>query len=287
MSYHFFKMHGCGNDFLFVDAMDSKAPVLNKKTVQAICDRHFGIGADGVAVFERGTQSDAKWTFYNCDGSEAEMCGNAARCATLFLSDRYFPEKDRVSLETAVGIIQGKKLDNDLVEVSLNVKAGTNAEYEEKILKFEEKPLRIYSVNTGVPHAVIEVEAIETYPIGRVGNFLVKHPTFGEAGTNVTFFQKLKPNEILCTTFERGVECETYACGTGVSAGSIVYAQLYAQPYPIKVKVPGGILEVDKAEDPDAILLRGPAAYVMELDWLGDDPKNYEGRNLYGKEVPK
>ncbi|MCB0417220.1 MAG: diaminopimelate epimerase [Bdellovibrionaceae bacterium] len=284
MNSTFLKMHGCGNDFLFIDAMDRSVPAFDRKAIPAICDRHFGIGADGLAIIERGKNSDAKWTFYNCDGSIAEMCGNAARCAVLFLSKRYFPQKEWVTLETAVGILRGRALGNGQVEVSLKVQGGTAIEYDEKVLKVDDMPLRVYSVNTGVPHAVIEVDDITKFPIQKVGNALVHHAAFGPAGSNITFFQRKEDGSILCTSFERGVETETYACGTGVAAGSIVYAQLYNQRFPVKVEVPGGRLEVDTSDDANAVVLRGPAAFVMESNWIGEDINSFEMRTLFGRE---
>lgn len=269
-SLHFHKMHGCGNDFLLLDGFDSELPSLDAQLVRAMCDRHFGAGADGLLALTPGRNGgEAAWQFYNCDGSTAEMCGNAARCATLYLIEKRFPGKPWVGIETAVGLLKGRKVDNGLAEVGLRLPSALGAEYEEKVIKRPDGgAARLYCVDTGVPHAVVEAENIEAAPIEALGKFLVRHPAFPR-GTNVTFFQRRVGNEIASTTFERGVETETYACGTGVAAAAIVFSQLYAQPFPIRVVVPGGTLMVNAGDDERTVWLEGPAEYVFEGEWTG------------------
>lgn len=280
MSYQFYKLHGCGNDFIFIDSMDTQAPPISPHEVRAICDRNFGVGADAVIFLERGRNTDARWNFYNSDGSEAEMCGNAARCAILFLADKYFPGYEVISLETPAGTIKGKTMLNGLVEVMLAPSPHFEFNYEEKLIHSDEGVLRLYCVNTGVPHAVMEVPDIRAYPISRIGKFLVRHPAFGVLGTNVTFFQRIIENEILSTTFERGVDRETFACGTGVAAAAVIYSQLYLQSFPLRIKVPGGELEVDMSPYSKVLLLRGPAEYVME-GTMYPLPEKYEAHTLF------
>lgn len=267
---HFHKMHGCGNDFLLLDGFEGDLPELDAKLVRALCDRHFGAGADGLVALLPGSHGgEARWEFFNCDGSRAEMCGNAARCATLYLAEKRFPGKPWVGIETAVGLLKGRKVDHDLVQVGLRLPSPVGAEYDEKVLKRPEGgAVRLYCVNTGVPHAVIETDDIHAAPIESLGRFLVRHPTFPQ-GTNVTFFQRRVGNEIASTTFERGVESETYACGTGVAAAAIVFSQLYAHPFPIRVVVPGGSLLVSADEDERTLWLEGPAEHVFEGEWTG------------------
>ena len=285
MRFHFYKMHGCGNDFLVLDYMKEEDPVPMKKLeVEYLCDRNFGVGADGLVILSKSMHAAAKWRFYNSDGSSAEMCGNAARCAIRFLSDHYFPEEELLSIETDVGIIKGKKLDNDgLTEITLMPGGGDNQlEPIEHTLRFNDDALRVYSINTGVPHAVIEVPDIKAYPILEVRKFLRSHSVFGAGGTNVTYYQKLVGQQLLSTTFERGVEGETFACGTGAAAAAVVYAQLYMQPLPVVVTVPGGELTVDMSPVARRLLLRGPAEYVTEV-LMEDLYQGYEKRNLFSK----
>lgn len=263
---HLHKMQGCGNDFLILDLMDSPTEEFDTDTIVALCDRHFGVGADGFLILQKDQDTLAKWTFYNCDGSLAEMCGNAARCVVRYLTENYFSQEPLITLATKAGVVKGRVLEKNLVEVALLPYERVSGKYEEKTLKFGDSALRVYWLNTGVPHAVIEVEKLSDHPITEVGQFLVNHPAFGEEGTNVTFFEKKIGNEINSTTFERGVEKETFACGTGVSAAAVVYSELYYRSYPVQVETPGGTLTVDVSPEKEVLLLRGNAEYICEID---------------------
>ena len=138
------------------------------------------------------------------------------------------------------------------------------------------------SMKTTTEQDAIEVKDISTYPILDVGKRLLKHPAFGPAGTNVTFFQRMVGQRIKATTFERGVEYETFACGTGVAAAAIVYSELFLQPFPIEVEVPGGVLNVDVSPVSKMLLLQGPAqhVYTVELDGL---PRHFDKPFLFNK----
>lgn len=267
MKLRFHKMQGCGNDFLFLDSMGDEPPEFYPGEVIHLCDRHYGVGADGLVILHRGKgKADAAWTFYNCDGSEAEMCGNAARCAVRYLAEKHFPGDDPISLETKAGVIKGKYLGKNLVEITMFSQGNLRFEYDEKVIATEKNMFTTFCINTGVPHAVIEVKDILSYPIDQVGRLLVKHPAFGAAGSNVTFFQRLVGNRIRSTTFERGVETETLACGTGATAAAIIYSEQYMQNFPVEVSVPGGDLTIDMSPVSKMLLLRGPADHVFEVD---------------------
>lgn len=274
-------MHGCGNDFLILDYMkeDNVYPV-PKHEVMYLCDRNFGLGADGLVAISRGRVTDALWKFYNCDGEEADMCGNAARCVIRFLADHYLRENEVISLETRAGVIKGKRLDEENVEITLLSEGLRHTDYEEKVIRVGEEAIRMYCISTGVPHAVIEVKDIRSYPINEVGAALVRHSAF-ENGTNVTFFQLEMHPKIYSTTFERGVEKETFACGTGAAAAALIYSQLYLQPLPVEVVVPGGVLTVEISPVAHKLLLRGPATYVWQTE-LDELPNEFVPRTLYG-----
>jgi len=276
MSLSFYKMNGAGNDFLLLDCMrdDGHIP-LKKEEIVYLCDRNFGLGADGLVSVAKGRGQHCEWRFYNCDGSEAGMCGNAARCVIRFLVDNYFPHEDLISIETKVGLIKGRVMDEEgEVEITLIEDGMKRIDFWEKIIKMDETALRLYCIDTGVPHAVLEVTDIRKYPITKVGSFLVGHPAFAPEGTNVTFFQVVMGQKIFATTFERGVEKETLACGTGAAAAALVYSQLYMQPLPIEVAVPGGDLHVDLSPTVKKLLLRGPTQYSFALK-LTDIPENF------------
>jgi diaminopimelate epimerase len=281
MSNRFFKMQGCGNDFIFLDAMRAAEGFeFSQEEIRFLCDRHFGPGADGFVILHSSRVANAGWDFYNSDGSVAEMCGNAARCAIKYLHSKYFPEERVIALETLAGVIKGKPIERGWVEVTLVASAETFP-YEEKIIKKEDQALRLCYLNVGVPHAVIEVHEIRGYPIDETGRFLVKHPAFGEEGTNVTFFQRTVGNRILATTFERGLERETLACGTGAAAAAIIFSEQYLQPFPMEVVVPGGELGVEMSPS-RKLLLQGPAEYVMDLE-IENIPRNFQIAHVYGR----
>lgn len=282
MSYSLIKMHGCGNDFLLYDAVRGMRPNLTKMDVIYLCDRQFGVGADGLVILHRGHDALAGWVFYNSDGSEAEMCGNAARCAIKYLTDVHFPDESIISIETLAGIIKGKKLDAKNVEVTLRSEKNVEFSYEEKVIKVGEHTLRIFCINTGVPHAVIEVSDIQSYPIDEVGRLLVKHPAFGPNGTNVTFFQKALGTRIFATTFERGVERQTLACGTGAAAAALIFSEQHLLPVPIEISVPGGELVIDRSPMSHKLLLRGPAEYVMKVE-VDSIPLGYKPAEFFGR----
>lgn len=282
MRFPFHKMHGCGNDFLIIDYLGAHAPEFFPEEIAYLCDRHFGLGADGMVVLCEEKNAHAGWKFFNSDGSRAEMCGNAARCVIKYLAERHYPGEVPISLQTDVGIIKGKLMENnpDIVEITLSPTAIKSFEYEQKLVVAGENSFDVNFINTGVPHAVIEVKDIDTYPILDVGKRLLKHPAFGTAGTNVTFFQRVVGQKIKSTTFERGVEHETFACGTGVAAAAIIYSELFLQPFPIEVEAPGGFLEVDVSPVSKMLLLRGPAqnVFTVELDAI---PRHFEKPFLF------
>ena len=282
MRFPFHKMHGCGNDFLIIDYVGAHAPEFFPEEVAYLCDRHYGLGADGLVVLYEEKNVHAAWRFYNSDGSRAEMCGNAARCVIKYLAERHYPEEVPISLGTDVGIIKGKLMEENpgIVEITLSPNPIKEFEFEQKLIVAGENSFDVNFINTGVPHAVLEVKDIATYPILDVGRRLLKHPAFGPSGTNVTFFQRVVGQKIKATTFERGVEYETFACGTGVAAAAIIYSELFLQPFPIEVEVPGGVLEADVSPVSKMLVLRGPAQYVysVELDAL---PRHFEKPFLF------
>lgn len=282
MRFPFHKMHGCGNDFLIIDYLGAHAPEFFPEEITYLCDRHYGLGADGLVVLYEEKDVHAAWRFYNSDGSRAEMCGNAARCVIKYLAERHYPNEVPISLKTDVGVVRGKLLEDNpnIVEITLSSTPIKDFEYEQKLVVAGENSFDVYSINTGVPHAVLEVKDISTYPILDVGKRLLKHPAFGPAGTNVTFFQRMVGQRIKATTFERGVEYETFACGTGVAAAAIVYSELFLQPFPIEVEVPGGVLNVDVSPVSKMLLLQGPAqhVYTVELDGL---PRHFDKPFLF------
>jgi len=281
MEFSFIKMQGCGNDFLIMDSMIRDPNPFYPTEIAWLCDRNFGIGADGVVVLSKSEQHHAKWTFYNSDGSEAEMCGNAARCVIRYLSENHFPHDVPITVETKAGVIKGRMLETPgMVEVTLTSKSYDKFEYEQKIIATDKYSLEVCLINTGVPHAVVEVKDLNSYPILQVGRDLRSHPAVGPEGANVTFFERQVGSRIRSTTFERGVESETLACGTGAAAAAIVYSETYMQPLPMEVSVPGGELIVDISPVSKMLLLQGPAQYIFPVT-VNNIPNNFEKSLLF------
>ncbi len=259
MLLEFTKMNGAGNDFVLIDNRERKID-LSPEQVQRLCDRQRGVGGDGVFLLvpcESG-KADWAWQFYNSDGTTADMCGNGARCFARFIEQVVGPNCD-ISFETGAGVIHAA-FDGDIVTVNLTEPHGLalNA-----TLTTSHGELSVHSLNTGVPHAVVFVSNADQAMVKELGREIRCHDHFAPKGTNVNFVQELEPGRIRVRTYERGVEGETLACGTGVTASAIVASELRGFPSPVKVQVQGGdILEVffqkegDKFSD---VRLKGPA----------------------------
>jgi diaminopimelate epimerase len=264
MLVEFTKMNGAGNDFLLIDNR-TQVIKLTRDQVVRLCDRHRGIGADGLILLVpcRSGKADWAWEFYNSDGSTGEMCGNGARCFARFVQKQGASKRD-FTFETEAGIIIAR-FQGELVTVNLT---------EPKELRLNvQVPLStgkqtIHSVNTGVPHAVLFVADADKAMVRELGPEVRRHSHFGPKGTNVNFVQVLGPNRIRVRTFERGVEGETLACGTGVTAAALVAARLHMFGSPVRVQVQGGDqLEVSFEEGNGGfsdVRLTGPAEFVFE-----------------------
>jgi len=257
-------MNGAGNDFVL---LDGRAPglKLTRAQVVGLCDRHRGIGADGLVVLRdcASRNADWAWEFYNSDGSTGEMCGNAARCFARYVQ-RLTAGKGTLTFQTQAGIItarfQGRR-----VTVNLTPPAGLRL--NERVPLSLGSPT-IHFLDTGVPHAVLFVPDADKAMVRELGPEIRRHPHFGPRGANVNFVQVLGPNRIRVRTFERGVEGETLACGTGVTASALISSRIHGFGSPVKVRVQGGdLLEVSfkiaHGQFAD-VRLTGPAQFVFE-----------------------
>ena len=265
---HFYKMNGAGNDFIVIDNRDLSIQ-LDGRVIEALCDRHRGIGADGLLAVEPAEAgADFRFRYYNADGGEAEMCGNGARCFGRFTAHLGDEVAERVSFETIAGILTAEMAGEDVriamsdpVALELDTGAGVPG---------LNGP--VHFVNTGVPHAVVFVadeEAFEGLDVTGLGRALRQHPRFAPAGTNVNFVRVVGPSHIAIRTYERGVEAETLACGTGMVACAILHHRLTGDAGPIRVDVAGGdTLEIGFVVNEDGdfreVTLTGPADFVFE-----------------------
>jgi diaminopimelate epimerase len=263
MVLEFTKMNGAGNDFVLLDGR-GQGIKLTRRQVVRLCDRHRGIGADGLVVLKAcaSGKADWAWEFYNRDGSRGEMCGNAARCFARYVQ-RQTGSKGNFTFQTQAGIIRAR-FQGGRVTVNLTPPEG---------LRLNERvPLSlgsstIHFLNTGVPHAVLFVPDADKAMVGELGPEIRRHPHFGRRGTNVNFVQVLGPSRIRVRTFERGVEGETLACGTGVTASALVSARIHGFDSPVKVRVQGGdelevSFKIANGQFAD-VRLSGPAQFVF------------------------
>lgn len=260
MTLAFSKMNGAGNDFVLIDNREGSL-ALAPGGIALLCDRHRGVGADGVLMVEapRGG-ADFRMRYFNADGGEAEMCGNGARCFARFCG-RLDGERETVAFETPAGVIHATLLPNavrlvmsDPVDhrapVSLEVQGGF---------------VETHFINTGVPHAVVFVEDLERTDVHGLGRALREHDHFAPRGTNANFVEVLAPRTLALRTYERGVEAETLACGTGVCAAALIHHALTGAPSPIRVGVRGGDqLTVGFDTELRNVTLTGPADFVFE-----------------------
>jgi diaminopimelate epimerase len=236
MQLSFTKMNGAGNDFIMLDNRDGNV-ALDSTRIALLCDRHRGVGADGVLAVESPVQgADFRMRYYNADGGEAEMCGNGARCFARF-ARRLGAPKAEISFETLAGIIRASFRDNGEVRVAMSDPHSHRAAVG---LEVNGRTLEVHFVNTGVPHAVVFTDGLEAVDVSKDGAALRHHPAFFPKGTNANFVQVLSPDSIAIRTYERGVEGETLACGTGVCAAALLHHLRTQSPSPVHVKVRGG-----------------------------------------------
>ena len=228
----FTKVVGSGNDFII---LQGKALGNLPRLARRLCDRKFGIGADGVLLLNKGKGVDLNMRIFNADGSEAQMCGNGARCAALFSG------KLKVKLGTAAGIIDAQVFGNQ-VKIQLTAPKDIKLDFSLVLLG---KPLKVNFINTGVPHVVVFVNGIDGLDLKHLGYNIRSHSKFSPRGTNVNFVEEQGKNLIRIRTYERGVEDETLACGTGSVAAALIFALKNNLDSLIKVKTQSGqILKV-------------------------------------------
>ena len=260
----FAKMSGTGNDFIVIDHRRTVVPAEKQpEFVRQVCRRMFSVGADGVIFIENSEEADFKWQFYNGDGSVAEMCGNGARCAARFAHARGITEK-KMSFVTLAGIIQAEILDDDEVSLLMtppvDFRTGLEADCGGEMRE-------ISFMNSGVPHAVLFMDEGADVSVKEWGETIRFHELFQPAGSNVNFVQPLADGGIRVRTYERGVEDETMACGTGAVASAIFAAAKGIADSPVTVTTSGGeklTIVFDLQDDGSAknVYLQGPARII-------------------------
>ena len=258
----FVKYEGAGNDFILIDdRLQDRLQVFSSERILQLCHRRFGVGADGVILLQLSQHADFRMRIFNSDGTEAESCGNGLRCLGRFLLDLGLAETN-YSIEIMDRIVQIDYVD-DLVAVDMG-------EPKDIKLHLETERGAVHYVDTGVSHAIHFVENAAMADMRILGPFFRHHPLFGAKGANANIASLCSDGSIHVRTFERGVEGETLACGTGACAVAVIAAKLYGLTGPIAIIFPGGQLQISFKGG--KIVMAGPARRVFkgEIESLAD-----------------
>jgi len=259
----FTKMNGAGNDFILIDNRAGDVH-LDRSQIAHLCDRHRGIGADGILLLEKATNhADFRMRYFNADGGEAEMCGNGARCFARF-ANQVAEAQTKISFETPAGVISAE-LVGDLVTLRMTKPNDLRLDIE---LPVANENKTVHFINSGVPHVVVSVPRIDDVDVRREGSAIRHHKMFSPKGANVNFIEKRGPKKVAVRTYERGVEDETLACGTGIVASALIFAATENTNGPITVIARGGDeLQVSFEKSDNGfrdVTLTGPAEFVFE-----------------------
>ncbi len=237
-SISFSKMSGSGNDFIVIDNRQNILPDVDPaRFAKRVCCRRLSAGADGLILVEPSDRVDFKWNFFNSDGSVAEMCGNGARCVARYAHLNGIADTG-MEFETIAGTIQAQVI-GDRVKIKMTDPHDPAADDR---LEVDGQTIGFSSINTGVPHVVITVDDIDAVDVVGIGRAVRHHPNFAPAGTNVNFIAPLPDGEWAVRTYERGVEDETLACGTGNVAAALALSMRQGLPSPITLKTRSGSL---------------------------------------------
>jgi diaminopimelate epimerase len=272
----FTKMHGAGNDYIYVDCFHQPPPKDPAALSRAVSDRHFGIGADGLILICPSERADARMRMFNADGSEAEMCGNGVRCVAKYVHDHGIARKPALTIETGRGVLQLA------VEVAAGKVHQVRVDMGEPILQAEHIPtglpgnppvdvalpgheLRITCVSMGNPHCISYVAQVTDALVLGVGPQVERHPAFPRR-TNVEFVHVNGPEDVTVRVWERG-SGETLACGTGACAVCVAGVLTGRTSRHLTAHLPGGDLRLYWSADDNHVYMTGPAVEVFSGDW--------------------
>jgi diaminopimelate epimerase len=265
MGLKFFKMSGGGNDFIVFDNRGGEI-ALGAGWVRAVCRRGLGVGADGVIALEKSPKAHFRMRYFNADGGEAAFCGNGIRCAARFAFMKVIAPRD-MYIETGGGV---RRAAVDGTEVTVEMENPVLEKLHRRV-KAEGRVFEGHSVRAGVPHFIHFVEDLENFPVERLGAALRRHPDFGADGTNVSFVKSAGPGRLSLRTFERGVEGETLACGSGSACAAAAAVSLGMTGFPVECLTRGGAVLTISGEVGErgitGLRLKGEAriVYVAEL----------------------
>jgi len=260
MQTTFTKYQGTGNDFIFIDNRQNSFPKNDTKFIEKLCDRRFGIGADGLILLENDAETDFRMVYYNSDGNQSSMCGNGGRCIVAFAKRLNLISNETTFIATD-GLHKAIIYENGIISLQMKDVYEVNVANDYVFL------------NTGSPHHVMLVNDLENYDVKNIGAKIRYSDLYGKAGSNVNFVKQLSENHFRLRTYERGVEDETFSCGTGATATAIAMNVIgKTNANTIKLDVEGGELEVSFNKLNNSytnVYLKGPATFVFEgkIEW--------------------
>lgn len=263
MGTPFWKMHGAGNDFILVDDRDGCFPDQNADTIAAICSRRTGIGSEGLILIQVSDTADFRMRFFNPDGNEVAMCGNGARCVARLAYD-IGAAGATMTIATRAGKLSAVIRDED-VQITMPPPSGCQPDQALELPSGE--MIQYDFLNTGVPHVIVLSDSLEHYSVVDVGSAIRHHAAFSPEGTNANFVEVQSENAIRVRTYERGVENETLACGTGIVAAAVAATLYHGLRAPVSAQAQNGdTLVVDFSVENgnvQGLTLTGPAVYVF------------------------
>ena len=264
MKVPFYKMSGSGNDFIIIDNRKGIMEGVDlPQWVKKVCRRGLSVGADGLILIQNSPKADFQWRFFNADGGEAEMCGNGGRCVARYAYLTGISGRSP-SFETLAGLIEAEVV-GERVKLRMGDPSDMRLDYP---LSIDGNKHIVSSINTGVPHVVQIVEGLEEYDVLKLGPAIRYHPHYQPAGTNANFIEVRDEHTIQIRTYERGVEDETLACGTGAVASALIAAAKGLASSPVSVYPKGGeVLTIYYQEKPSGfsgVFLEGDARVVYE-----------------------
>lgn len=268
MEINFTKMHGAGNDFMVIDAINQSVH-LTPQQIQTLAHRQFGVGFDQLLLVESSTIADFKYRIFNADGTEVAQCGNGARCFVRFVVDQGLTKEREISVETASGIITPKLEENGFVTVNMGAPKFAPSEIpfiadtdsNTYLLAVGNQNITISVVSMGNPHAVQIVEDVDAAPVVALGSQIEVHPRFPQR-VNAGFMQIVDAHHIKLRVFERG-SGETLACGTGACAAVVAGIQLGRLQSPVHVSARGGELQIVWLGNGSSVMMTGPTENVF------------------------
>lgn len=259
----FWKMHGAANDFILVDDREQTFPAHDRDWLAQIVSRNTGVGSEGFILIQPSDRADFKMRFFNPDGNEAEMCGNGARCVAR-LAHEIGAAPPTMSIETMAGVVQAE-LKGEIVQLRMTDPTDWKMHQQ---LKANDTDITYHFVNSGVPHVVMETEEAKSVDLLTLGSTIRHHPAFAPQGTNVNFISLKGADTLRVRTYERGVEGETPACGTGIVASALIAGKLGRVGSPVRIiSTSGNTLEVHfmlTEKGAEEVILMGPAVHVFE-----------------------